>query len=146
MVEFRRLSDSVLVAPQIDADDIAQAAEQGVTSIVQNRPDGEEAGQPDSAVLAKEAERLGIAFASVPVTGAGFSRPQIDAMRDAIDAARGKVLAFCRSGTRSTLLWSLVEADRGRDPEVIAANAAAAGYDLAPVRAMMDMLAGKSEV
>jgi uncharacterized protein (TIGR01244 family) len=59
-------------------------------------------------------------------------------------AGEGKVLAYCRSGTRSTLLWSLAEASKGRDPEELAECAAGAGYDLAPVRALLDVLAARS--
>ena len=51
------------------------------------------------------------------------------------------MLAYCRSGTRSTLLWALAEASRGGEPAALAASAAQAGYDISPVRAVVDMLA-----
>ena len=75
------------------------------------------------------------------MTHAGFSEGQVKAMRAALAEARGPVLAYCRSGTRSTLLWALAEASRGANPARIAAQAAQAGYDIGPVRAMVDMLA-----
>ncbi|MBC7986258.1 MAG: TIGR01244 family phosphatase, partial [Sphingomonadaceae bacterium] len=53
----------------------------------------------------------------------------------------GKTLAYCRSGTRSTLLWALTEARAGADPEALSEAAAAAGYDLAPIRAILDAFA-----
>lgn len=65
-------------------------------------------------------------------------------MAEAVGGTKGPVFAFCRSGTRSTLLWSLAQASRGRDPDQIAASAAAAGYDIAPVRAAMERLAATS--
>ena len=86
-----------------------------------------------------------MAFAHIPISGAGFSEPQVEAMRSALDEADGKVLAYCRSGTRSTLLWALSEASRGRDPDAVAADARAAGYDVTPVRPAMDMLAAKAQ-
>ena len=78
---------------------------------------------------------------AIPVTHAGFSEAQVRAMADALAAADGPVLAYCRSGTRSTLLWSLAEASRGIDPEMLARQAAQAGYDISPVRALCDVLA-----
>jgi uncharacterized protein (TIGR01244 family) len=64
-------------------------------------------------------------------------------MAAAIEEARGPVLAYCRSGTRSTLLWALAQAARGEDPDRVAADAAGAGYDVAPVRALIDRLAAR---
>jgi len=65
----------------------------------------------------------------------------VTAMRDALDRAAGPVLAYCRSGTRSTLLWALAEAQAGVDPEQIAQAAADAGYDVSPVRQAMEAYA-----
>jgi uncharacterized protein (TIGR01244 family) len=64
-------------------------------------------------------------------------------MAEALEAAGGPVLAYCRSGTRSTLLWTLAQASLGADPDVIAAQAANAGYDVTAVRPLVDMLAAK---
>jgi uncharacterized protein (TIGR01244 family) len=139
---FRQLTDTLFVSPQIVADDVAAAKDLGVVMIVNNRPEGEEPGQPDGADIEAAAQAAGIAYAAVPVTHAGFAPWQIDGMREALDqAGGGKVLAFCRSGTRSTLLWALTRAKAGDNPDVLAAQAAAAGYDLSPVRQIMDALA-----
>ena len=89
------------------------------------------------------ARSAGIDYVAIPVTHAGFSEWQMEAMAKALTKASGPVLAYCRSGTRSTLLWALTEARRGRNPGVLAAQAAAAGYDLTPVRALMDMLGAR---
>ena len=69
---------------------------------------------------------------------------QVTAMADAIENADGKILAYCRSGTRSTLLWALARAAKGDHPAVLSEQAADAGYDLSPVAAMMDMLRGRA--
>ncbi|PZU58039.1 MAG: TIGR01244 family phosphatase [Sphingobium sp.] len=139
---FRQLTDTLFVSPQIVADDVAAAKDLGVVMIVNNRPEGEEPGQPDGADIEAAAQAAGIAYAAVPVTHAGFAPWQIDGMREALDqAGGGKVLAFCRSGTRSTLLWALTRTKAGDKPDVLAAQAAAAGYDLSPVRQIMDALA-----
>lgn len=139
---FRTVTDRFLASPQIAPEDVAQAAAEGVTLIVNNRPDEEAPDQPGGDAIAAAAADAGIGYVAIPVTHAGFSVPQVDAMRTALDGNEGgKTLAFCRSGTRSTLLWALAEADDGRDPEAIAAEAAGAGYDVSPVRGIMDAFA-----
>jgi uncharacterized protein (TIGR01244 family) len=138
---FRTLTDHVLASPQITLDDIAAAAAQGVTLIVNNRPEGESDDQTPGADIAAAATAAGIAYVAIPVTHSGFSEVQVKAMAEALAGADGAVLAYCRSGTRSTLLWALAEASRGGDPEVLADQAAQAGYDIAPVRPLCDMLA-----
>lgn len=142
MSDFRQLSDHVLASPQIALADLVEAKALGVTDVICNRPDGEEAGQLAAGDVEAAATELGLGFTWIPVTGTGFSQPQVEAMRTALDGAAGKVLAYCRSGTRSTLLWSLAESAKGIDPTQTAAVAAAAGYDVTPVRPAMDMLAG----
>jgi uncharacterized protein (TIGR01244 family) len=138
---FRKLSDGVFASPQIDLADVAAAAAQGVTLIVNNRPEGESDDQIPGAEIEAAARAAGLAYVAIPVTHAGFSEAQVKVMADSLAGAHGAVLAYCRSGTRSTLLWALAEASRGADPDVLARQAAQAGYDIGPVRAMLDMLA-----
>lgn len=138
---FRKLSDSVLASPQIDLADIAAAAAQGVTLIINNRPEGESDDQTAGAEIEAAAKAAGLGYVAIPVTHAGFSQAQVTAMAEALENAGGPVLAYCRSGTRSTLLWSLAEASRGADPDTLADQAAEAGYDISPVRALCDVLA-----
>ena len=139
---FHKLSDRVLASPQIGLADIAAAAAQGVTMIVNNSPEGESEDQVPGAEIEAAAKAAGLGYVAIPVTHAGFSEAQVKAMAEALAASPGPVLAYCRSGTRSTLLWSLAEASGGADPETLAAQAAAAGYDITPVRALCDVLAG----
>ena len=136
----RRLDDRISVSPQIDPADVTEAARQGFTAIINNRPDHEEAGQPEGEPIRVVADTLGLAYTAIPISG-GFSHEQIDAMRAALDAAKGPVLAFCRTGTRSTNLWALAEAKAGGDADTIVAKAAAAGYDLAGLRPTLEALA-----
>jgi len=139
---FRHLDETISVAPQIDPGQVADAAAQGVTMIINNRPDGEDHGQPAGAEIEAAAAAAGIAYRAIPVTQAGFSGPQLDAMNAALAEAGGPVLAYCRSGTRSTNLWALARARAGESPNVLTAKAADAGYDLSGIRPMMDALAG----
>ena len=142
---FRRLTDQVFVSPQIDISQITEAAQQGITVIINNRPDDESDDQTPGAEIAAAAAAAGIAYRAIPITHAGFSEGQVAAMAEALAGADGPVLAYCRSGTRSTLLWALAEARRGVSPHSLTATAAGAGYDVTPVRAIMDMLAAKQE-
>lgn len=141
---FRPINEKISVSPQITLEHVAAAKAEGVTLIVNNRPDGEEPGAPQSADIEAAAKAAGIEYIGIPITHSGFSAPQVDAMIAALDGAEGKTLAYCRSGTRSTLLWSLAQAKKGVSPDEIARLAGNAGYDITPVRAMVEALAGGS--
>ena len=107
MTDFRTVTDTFSVSPQISPADVAAAAAQGFTLIINNRPDGEAPGQPAGREIASAAGAAGVAYAHIPIVGRP-SDDQVAAMHDAVDASPGKVLAFCRSGTRSITAWSLV--------------------------------------
>lgn len=143
MSDFRPLTANVLASPQITPNDIAAAMSLGVTLVVNNRPEGEASDQTPGQEIAEAARAAGLEYRAIPIDQSGFSTAQVDAMVDALESARGKVLAYCRSGTRSTMLWALAAASRGEDPETIARTAAAAGYDVSSLRAaMQDLAAG----
>lgn len=139
---FRQITPTVFASPQIGLDAIPQAAALGVVRIINNRPEDESDDQTPGAAIEAAARAAGIDYVAIPVTHAGFSQGQVDAMAAALDGAAGPVLAYCRSGTRSTLLWALARAKAGDSPDALAASAAAVGYDVGPVRPLMDMLAG----
>jgi uncharacterized protein (TIGR01244 family) len=138
---FRKLTDTVFASPQIGLAEVAEAKAQGIALIVNNRPEGESDDQVAGDEIAAAAQAAGIGYVAIPITHAGFSDPQVKAMAKALDEATGPILAYCRSGTRSTLLWALAEASRGGNPASIAATAEQAGYDISPVRPLVDMLA-----
>ncbi|RPF71277.1 TIGR01244 family sulfur transferase [Aurantiacibacter spongiae] len=144
MSDFRRLTDQVWASPQITLDDVAEARERGFAMIVNNRPDGEVEDQPEGDAIEAAARAAGLDYRAIPVGHAGFSGPQVDAMAEALAAADGKVLAYCRSGTRSTLLWALARAQQGEDTDTIARAAAEAGYDIAPVRQAIMALSARA--
>jgi uncharacterized protein (TIGR01244 family) len=139
---FRTIHERLLVSPQITVEDVAEARSLGVGLIVNNRPEGESPDQTPGDAIAAAAAQAGIAYIAIPVTHAGFSLNQVEAMDAALaQAGDAPVLAYCRSGTRSTLLWALTMARAGLSPAEIAAQAAGAGYDVGPIRAQIDMLA-----
>jgi uncharacterized protein (TIGR01244 family) len=128
----RKLDDKTLISGQIRPADVAGLKESGVTMIVNNRPDGEDPGQPLAADIEAAAEAAGIAYRFVPITR-GIGPSDVEAMREAIEAAEGKLLAFCRSGNRSALAWAVARREQGALIEELQQAAAAAGVDLSPV-------------
>lgn len=141
MADIRTLNDSISVAPQIAPDALAAIRAAGFVAVINNRPDGEEPGQPAGEAIRAAAEAAGLAYHAIPVTHAGIGRAELDAITRALVDAGGPVLAFCRSGTRSCHLWALASAQAGRAPELIQRQAAGAGYDLAGLRPTLDALA-----
>lgn len=133
---MKELDDKVSVAGQIAPGELPAIAAAGVTMIVNNRPDGEEPGQPEGARIEAAALAARMDYRHIPV-GSGISEDQVRAMAEALGAAEGKTLAFCRSGTRSTFLWALARASAGEDREKIIRKAAAAGYDLSPIARLL---------
>lgn len=126
---FRRLTPDVQVSPQISLDEVAVAAASGVTRIVNNRPDGEDPGQPPSAQIEAAARAAGLDYLHVPITG--MPNPDQIAAVGAALAEGGSVLMYCRSGTRSTTAWALATAASGAlSADDIRAAGTAAGYDL----------------
>lgn len=140
MTTLRTIDATISVAPQISLEDLAALAAAGFTAIVNNRPDGEDVGQPSGDAIAAAAAAAGLGYAAIPITHAGFSHPQIDAMAAVLAEATGPVLAYCRSGTRSCNLWALAAVKAGAHPDAAMAKAAAAGYDLTGLRPLLDAL------
>jgi uncharacterized protein (TIGR01244 family) len=139
---LKQLTSSIYVAPQIGLDTVAEAKALGVTLIVNNRPEGESPDQIAGPDIEAAARAAGLTYVAIPVTHSGFAPWQLDAMDEALASnGDGKTLCYCRSGTRSTLLWSLARARAGDKADDIADIAAAAGYDITPIREMMHALA-----
>lgn len=105
-----QLSDSCFVCGQIEPGDIAGLAASGIRSIINNRPDGEQPGQAASSVIAEVAAELGLGYAHVPVHLAGITAQNVEDLRQALASLQGPVLLYCRSGTRSAMLWQLAGA------------------------------------
>ena len=104
--------------------------------IISNRPDGEEAGQPTAAEVQDAAEAEGLEFRHVPIIR-GIGPADVEAMQEALDAAPGKLLAYCRSGNRSALTWAVARRGQGASIEEIQRAVTGAGYDLSPVEHLL---------
>ena len=128
----RQLDDKVLVSGQIRPEDVAALVGEGVTMLVNNRPDGEEADQPLGMDIEEAARAAGIEYRAIPIIR-GIGPADAQAMLDALKATKGKVFAFCRTGTRSSLAWALAKNDEGMSREEIERHLANVGVDPTPI-------------
>lgn len=130
---IRTLDERTLIDGQIAPGDVAALAQQGVTMLVNNRPDGEDPEQPPASEIEAAAAAAGIAYRFVPVQR-GIGPAEIEAMQKAIAAAGdGKLFAFCRSGTRSALTWALAKRAGGTPAEEVVLRVSEAGFDPTPI-------------
>jgi uncharacterized protein (TIGR01244 family) len=130
MSQFRTVTEDFSVSPQIAPPDLNVAKTEGFVLVINNRPDGESPDQPSSDLMAERAAAAGLDYLFIPVVGRPTAQ-QARAVRDAAAGAGGKVLAFCRSGTRSITAWSMGQAAAGdRTRAQLIALGADAGYDL----------------
>ena len=144
MLDLRRIDDRISVSPQIAPEDVTAIKAAGFTTVINNRPDGEEPGQPAGDAIAAACADAGLVYHAIPVTHAGFTHDQVTDTIDLLSQADGGVLAYCRSGTRSCHLWALAQAGLGEDPDAVIESAAGAGYDISGARALLDALSPKA--
>ena len=138
-MDIRQLSPTYAVSPQIDAEDIAAIADAGFKTIICNRPDEEILPSHYATVIEAAATDAGLTFVIIPVTHYGLNTDMIAAQKAAIDASEGPTLAYCASGTRSSIVWALGQARCMPADDILKATADA-GYDLAGMRPQLDAL------
>lgn len=128
-MDIRALTDTLSVTPQIAVDDMPRIAAAGYRSIISNRPDDEENGQPSAAAIKASADAAGIAFVHIPVTAANITQADVTAFDKALETLPKPILGFCRTGTRATMLWALSRTGK-EQPSAIIKRALAVGYDI----------------
>ncbi len=134
--ELIPLGPGLSVAGRLDRADIDGLARAGVRTIVNNRPDGEDPGQLPAAEAKRLAEAHGIAYHHIPITAASLTRADVDAFAATLRDAAAPVVAHCRSGTRSALLWALTRMREGAEPLALISDAARHGIDIAGLPAV----------
>jgi sulfide:quinone oxidoreductase len=133
MVQIVRIDEKTYVAGQIWPEDMADIASQGIRLIVNNRPDGEAAdGQPRAAELEAAAREHGVAFVNLPFATPALTPDYAARFAQILKADEGPVLAFCRTGNRSSMLWAAANIALGRPLDEVLAKTGQAGYDLRP--------------
>ncbi len=139
-MDIRQISPAYAVSPQIEAGDIPAIVAAGFTTILCNRPDAEVPPPLQAATIGAAAEAAGLHFVVIPVTHQTLNAQVVAAQAAAMAASQGPVLAYCASGTRSSIVWSLGQA-RLQPADTIIAATARAGYELSGLRAQLDALA-----
>lgn len=129
-MDIRKIDDNISVTPQIALEDVAEIARLGFKTLVANRPDREEPGQPAMAAIEAAAREHGLEWVYMPVESGNITDQDVDQFAPMIRNADKPVLAFCRSGTRCTVLWALSTARDQQEPQDILAKAHRAGYDI----------------
>lgn len=132
-MDIRPITPAYAVSPQIAPEDIPAIAAAGYTTILCNRPDAEVPPPLYADEIRQAAEAAGLAFVLNPVTHQGLDDAVVQTQSDTLTNASGPVLAYCASGTRSTIVWALGQSGK-MDPNAIISAGADAGYDLTGLR------------
>ena len=130
------LTPNVTALPQPSVEEIEELADRGYRSIIGNRPDGEAPDQPAWQELKAAALARGMEAVHIPVVASKIGEADVRAFREALERLPKPIAAFCRTGTRSTLMWALANEDSLTVDERIQI-AAKEGYDLEPFRALL---------
>lgn len=136
-MDIRPLTDQIAVSPQIDPEDVSAIVEAGYRSIICNRPDGEDMGQPAFTLVEQAAVVAGLKVEWIPVSGGMIDADALERFCKALDDMPKPVLAYCRSGTRCTMLWAISQHGSLGSADIIEC-AAKAGYDMAPLVQQLD--------
>lgn len=126
---LNKIIDDYVVSDQITEEDIEQLKEAGFKTIFCNRPDNEEQNQVTVKSIQDKAIESGLNFIHQPVIGGQISQNDIDQFSDYFDAAEKPIFAYCRTGTRSSMLWALSESGKRSIDEILQLTSAA-GYNL----------------
>ena len=128
-----RLDRQAAVRGQVQPQEVSALAAQGVTVLINNRPDGEEPDQPHAHEIEDAAAAAGITYHHIPIAR-GIGPAEVAAMSQALEEAQGgQLLAFCRSGNRSALALALAKRERGESAEEVQRCLTDAGFDSGPI-------------
>jgi uncharacterized protein (TIGR01244 family) len=139
-MDIRQITPDYAVSPQIEPADLPAIKAAGFRTVICNRPDAEVPHELSAEVMRIAADAAGLGFVINPVTHQTLNMDMVASQMAALADAGGPVLAYCASGTRSSIVWSLGQAGNLPTDEIIAATAKA-GYDLAGLRPRLDALA-----
>ena len=126
---LNKIIDDYVVSDQINEDDVKKLKEAGFKTIFCNRPDNEEKDQISVKSINNKANENGLTFVHQPVIGGQISQKDVDEFSDYYDDAEKPIFAYCKTGTRSSMLWALSESGK-RSVDDILSLTTAAGYNL----------------
>ncbi len=139
---MKHLFKNLYVAGQLQAGDFAELAQAGIKVVINNRPDNEEAAQLDSASAAEIASQYDICYHYLPMAnGQPLPPTLVEDFKNVVDSTDDKILAHCRSGMRSSLLWALGQIKGGKvTPDQAIEAAQAAGIPLHNARSVLESI------
>lgn len=135
----KQLAANLSISPQLSIADIGQAKAQGFLSVIVNRPDGEEPGQPTIAEMRDAAHAAGLGFTAIPILPGKATDEDAAKFSAALETSEGPVIAYCRTGVRAATLWAL-SVGASIEPDILLQRIAAAGYDLSALKPQLEAL------
>lgn len=136
-MDIRQITESYSVSPQIDPADLPAIAGAGFAAVICNRPDAEVPPSHQADAIRQAAEAAGVAFHVLPLTHQTMTPENVARQAELAGAATGPVLAYCASGTRSSVVWALGQAGTASADDILA-RTAAAGYQLDGLRPALE--------
>jgi len=140
-MDIRQITADYAVAPQINPADMAALAAAGFVTVIDNRPDAEVPPDLQSAAMRAAAEAAGLTYVYNPVVNGGLTLEAVNAQGAAVAASGGPAVAWCRTGTRSSIVWALSQAGKMPTADIMALLNKA-GYDIPGLAAQIDAMAG----
>lgn len=113
MMEYRQITEDYSVSGQILPEEVAAIKSAGFKSVICNRPDNEQPGQPSADSVKGAVELAGLEFRYIPVVSGQITGDNVEDMATALDEMSGPVFAYCRSGARCTNLYGLIQQSKG---------------------------------
>ncbi len=138
-MKFAKINTELTVSDQITIEDLKEIQAQGYKTIFCNRPDQESEGQLTFSTIEKEAQNLGIKAIHQPVIGGQISDDDIAQFGSSFELAQKPIFAYCRTGTRCSMLWALSHVKTLPIDEILS-KAQIAGYDLSPIKDRLNSL------
>lgn len=133
MMHITPLTNNVFIGSQIHAEDIAELKKHNITAVINNRPDSEDPNQPTNQDISLLMQQHHLLYYHIPISGTNVSLEDMHQLVTILNSATGPVFLYCRSGTRSSLLWALTASRYGLStPQSIIKICLEAGYNFQP--------------
>ncbi len=143
-MDARQLTPRYFVSPQISVADLPDIAAAGFSAVICNRPNAEIPAEQHSERMAEAAAEAGLAFEVLELTNQTMTPENVARQHALIEAADGPVLAYCRTGTRCSVVWALSQAGSMPVDEILATTARA-GYQLDQLRPTLEQIAAQRD-
>jgi len=139
-MEIRPLTPRYAVSPQISVEHLPAIAAAGIATVICNRPDTEVPVEQQATAIRAAAEAAGLRFEELALTTDTMTPQNVARQHALIEDSEGPVLAYCRTGTRCSVVWALTQAGRMETDKILGATTAA-GYQLSGMRPVLEQMA-----